>query len=305
MIILKWVAYLSIVIIFGLTVMLNLSFATDAENSKFIIIQDISLKNKLLYLKNGDIWVTDPTAKSYQQLTMLNDVSNFTISYDLAKIVLVRNYKKLYIIDLITSKEEFLSDLETDMSSPSISPSNDKIVYISKSRKEFDISPFMKDKVRHIWIIDVATKKSSDLTENSSIQYSTPKWSPDGGKISFTSMSMRSKGWKVYAVKADNNIEKNKKEVAEGFYSDWLDNKTLIIGSSDKITFYNVNTLKKIKEFKLETGFFPAKFSFAPPNNIYYEDGRENPNLDIGIINIIDFEQKIIFQDARSPVFGR
>ncbi len=303
----------------------NVIFSSDRnlKESKLLLIQKISLKNKLIYLlsnlnsfsgEKGDIWIIDPSnIKNKQQLTNVSDIISFSISYDLTKIVLVRNFKKLYMIDLLTGKENFLTDIDVetkigaelmhpisifDHSAPSISPTNDKIVFISKSKR---------DRVNHIWMIDVATKEKVDLTENSPTQYSYPKWSPDGRKISFISKNGKKNEFMIFIMNIAT-AGKNIVEVTEGFYSEWLDSKTLIIASGMdmryRFIFYNIEKLKKIKEFKLPPGF-TTKFSFAPPNYFYYEDESKSPITDISRMDIINLKNEIIIKNAKNPIFGK
>lgn len=319
---------ISIICILSMLIVLiitNIVFSSDRnqKESKLLLAQKILLKNKLIYLlsnlnsfsgEKGDIWITDPSdIKNAQQLTNVGDISSFSISYDLTKIVLVRNFKKLYMIDLLTGNENFLTDIDVetkigaelthpisifDHSAPSISPTNDKIVLISKSKR---------DRVNHIWMIDVATKEKVDLTENSPTQYSYPKWSPDGGKISFISKKSKNNEFIVFIMNMAT-ASKNIVEVTEGFYSEWLDSKTLIVASGMdmyyRFIFYSIEKLKEIKELKLPPGFV-IKFSFAPPNYIYYEDESKSPITDISRMNTISLERKIIIKNAKSPIFGK
>lgn len=301
----------------------NIVFSSDKNQKepKLLLAQKILLKNKLIYLlsnlssfsgEKGDIWITDPSdIKNTQQLTNVGDISSFSISYDLTKIVLVRNFKKLYMIDLLTGGEDFLINIEVetkiggepsisifDHSAPSISPTNDKIVFISKSKR---------DGVNHIWMIDVATKEKVNLTENSPSKYLYPKWSPDGEKISFISKKGKKNEFMVFIMNIAT-ASKNILEVTEGFYSEWVDSKTLIVASGMdmyyRFIFYNIEKLKKIKELKLPPGFV-IKFSFAPPNYVYYEDESKSPITDISRMDTISLERKIIIKNAKSPIFGK
>jgi dipeptidyl aminopeptidase/acylaminoacyl peptidase len=281
----------------------QISFAQSIKSS------NISLHNKLLYIKGNNIWASDTNGKQCHQLTNTGDISNFAIASDLSKMVLVRNYKKLFIMDVITGNKKFVADVETDMSSPSISPDNNKIIITSRSKRKFDTSKYTNETVRHIWLFDLKKKSNIDLTENSEKPCSAPQWSPDGKQISFTCSSATKKGWYIYTILDPAEINKQKKEVAPGFHSMWLDNKTIMIdninmfGSERVMVISDLENSKIVKEIRFNPGMGTFQFSFEPPNNLYYEDARENPDLDIGRLSISTLKQDIIIRDARSPIY--
>jgi len=259
------------------------------------------LKNKLLYIKTGNIWLFDPATKQNIQFIQANDVVNFSVSSDYNKIAAIKN-NKLYIINAKTNEEVFLMEVETDMSNPTISPTNDKVIYISESEKEFNKPQAATRKVRHIWIVDLNTKAKVDLTKDSPYHHTAVQWSPDGRWVSFA--SSRGNGWRVYLM---NMIDKKQsvKEIESGIFSSWLDNKTLAIGNSHSIKIYDVRSLKQFREIKMQPGFSPAKFAFAGDNNLYYEDMTENPDLDISHLDLVSGKKSRVIEDGRSPMFAK
>jgi hypothetical protein len=88
--------------------------------------------------------------------------------------------------------EEFIADIAVDVSQPSFSPLADKIALISLSKKEFEVSFKIdtttlskelqayareitkprKEKVRHVWIVDIKTKSMVDITSDVPYQHS-------------------------------------------------------------------------------------------------------------------------------------
>lgn len=293
-----------------LNFILTLSFCLISFNTSIaqsIKTADISLHNKLLYIKGNNIWASDTNGKQYHQLTSTGDISNFTIASDLSKMVLVRNFKKLFIIDISTGNEKYIANVHTDMSAPSISPCNTKILITSKSKNKLQTSEYSYETVRHIFLFDLNRKKQIDLMEKSVKPSSAPHWSPDGKQISFTSSSSEKKDWYIYTMQASSIMDNKKKEIMKGFNAQWLDNETLMIGTvsgpEEGITVYNMKDSKIVKEIKFNTSPWPLKFSHEPPNSIYYEDGRENPDLDIGHLDISNLKQNIIIRDARSPIY--
>ena len=279
---------------------MSICYAAGTENSAYVRTSKTTLQKKLLYLKHGDIWVVDLPKSAPRKLTAKKDITNYCVSYDLSKIVYVRNFKKMYELDIATWKEKYLTDLEADMSNPSISPANDKVVYISNSLKEFHTSSFnkaYKETVRHLWLIDLKSLRKEDLTVDSPKQYSAPKWSPDGRRISFASGA-----WNVY-LKNMTNSNDNLIKVGEGYYSEWFDDNTLAVGSSESVNLYNIEKMKKTNELKIQPAFAPAKFSLGLSNDLYYEDQAENVNLDISYVNTVTGQKRKVAEDARNPVF--
>jgi len=285
------------IILFGAIL---ICYAVGTENPTDIRTSKIALQNKLLYLKNGDIWYMDISKRIPEKLTAKEDITNYCVSYDLTKMIYVRNFKKMYEQDITTGRGKYLTDLETDMSNPSLSPANDKVVYISYSLKEFFTSPYNKayhERVRHLWLIDLKSLQKIDLTEESPKQYSAPRWSPDGLRISFASSA-----WDVY-IKKMSSFKNDSMKIGVGYYSEWLGNNILAVGGSSSVNLYSLDRMEKTGELKMQPAFDPAKFSLAVSNNLYYEDQTENANLDISYVNTATGQKGKVVEDARNPTF--
>src|SRR6185369_8321472 len=84
------------------------------------------VKGKLLYLKNHDVWSFDPISKNHKQITHSHKITNYSISSDGKKLVYVSN-NNMFIQNILSNKSVFLTNIEADMSSPSLSPANDTI----------------------------------------------------------------------------------------------------------------------------------------------------------------------------------
>jgi len=108
----------------------------------------------------------------------------------------------------------------------------------------------LKETVRHIWLLDLKTHNKIDLTEDSPTQHSAPSWCPDGTKISFA------KGiWDVYLrdMTGPNRIIK----VGPGYYSEWLDEKTIAVGNFESVTLYNLETMDKKSKLRFNPASIP------------------------------------------------
>ena len=81
---------------------------------------------------------------------------------------------------------------------PQISPTSSKIIYV---RTKMDI---MKDgKTSSIWIVDIDGKNHQKLTSNINNE-SSPRWSPDGKRITFVSSSDDGNGSEIYIYWVDS-----------------------------------------------------------------------------------------------------
>ena len=81
---------------------------------------------------------------------------------------------------------------------PQISPTSSKIIYV---RTKMDI---MKDgKSSSIWIVDIDGKNHQKLTSNINNE-SSPRWSPDGKRITFVSSSDDGNGSEIYIYWVDS-----------------------------------------------------------------------------------------------------
>jgi adenine-specific DNA methylase len=92
-------------------------------------------------------------------------------------------------------------------------------------------------------------------------------------------------------------------KVGAGYFSEWLNEKTLAIGGPEAINVYNIEKMEKINEAKFQPGFYPADFSFGISNKLYYEDQTDNPDIDISYIDITTQQKGKVIKDARSPIF--
>lgn len=262
-------------------------------------ITQTKFKGKLLYIKKNEIWSYDQKSNEHKQITKKHNVTNYTISND-GEILVYVSSNKLYLLNLSTNKDEFLANAETDMSSPTLSSSNDTIIYVSKSEREFQKSKYLKKKARHLWAIDIRSRKKKDITKESPYEYTMANYSPDGKYISFS--SNQGNGWNVFVMTKDySQITK----IGDGMHSEWLQKDTLAIGNFDKVTIYNVNDKTKVREIKIIAMFNPAKFSFNNVENVYYEEMTENPDIDLSYIDVANGKTDKIATDARAPKFVR
>jgi len=293
----------TIVLIAVFTIVINLSpsFVHSSDNDN--VVGSFAANNKLLYLKKNDIWSLDQLNNNETvRVTTKKTVSSFSLSYDKTKLIIVSK-NKLYIQDIKSNVRKLISNIKTDVTPPVISSNNQKIAYISMSNEEYNVSPHVKRKVRHIWIHDLSTRISTDITANSPYEHTSLKWSPDGTKLSFS--TFRDKTWKVYIIDFTSGEEK---VIAKGSISEWIDNNTLVVLNANNdiiIEFFDIAKNKKIKEVMFKARINPGQLTFAPPNTFYSEDFSDNPDGDIKLLNINTLETKTILKDAGYPAFGR
>jgi len=100
-----------------------------------------------------------------------------------------------------------LSDEETSVACPALSPNNKKIVYAG----------WDKDEQWNIHLMNVDASRHIKLTNSAAIE-SFPAWSSDGTKVLFHKKE-NDDSWHIYSVDTDGE---NLKQLTEGDVMDWL-----------------------------------------------------------------------------------
>jgi hypothetical protein len=302
-----------VIVVFGVS---GVSLASDATK-----IKKSDIQNKLLFLRNDDIWAYNVENKSEKRLTSSRDIRNYTVSADATKIAYIRALKKLYVYDTESGAETFIADVTTDASQPSFSPLGDKIALISHTKEEMDVrlSYFfkpVKERVRHIIIIDIKFKKIDDVTQDVPFPHSQVKWSPDGRWISFASFRFgffdklypfSAKKWAVYLMDLSNSKHKTT-EIGGGMSSVWISSDQVVISdgvAANVLSFYDIKTKTLKPSTMIQAGFSPALFTLGGMNNeiVYYETA-EGP--DSGLIrshNIKTNKTEDVVMDAAVPLY--
>ena len=114
----------------------------------------------------------------------------------------MKRYLSIIITLSFLSSQERFSNLDVFnlqyARDPQISPTSSKIIYV---RTKMDI---MKDgKTSSIWIVDIDGRNHQKLTSNINNE-SSPRWSPDGKRITFVSSSDDGNGSEIYIYWVDS-----------------------------------------------------------------------------------------------------
>ncbi len=285
------------------------------------IIKKSDIQNKLLFLRNDDIWAYNVENKSEKRLTNYGDIRNYTVSADATKIAYIRSLIKLYVYDTESGVENLIAELTTDASQPSFSPLGDKIALISHSKEQMDVrlSYFFKpvrERVRHVIIVDIKSNKIDDVTQDVPFPHSQVKWSPDGRWLSFASFRFgffdklypfSDKKWGVYLMDLSNSKHKTI-EIGGGMGSVWLSSYQVVVSdgvASNVLSVYDIKTKTLKPSTMIQTGFSPALFTLGGMSNeiVYYETA-EGP--DDGLIrshNIKTNKTEDVVLDAAVPLY--
>lgn len=149
---------------------------------------------------NSDIWLVPAAGGEAIKLTTSKKSDNSPRwSPDGKRIAFIsaREEKtQIFLISPFGGEAEKLTDHKTAPSNIEWSPDGKKILFVAqdppteqeeKKKKEKD-DAFRFDqefKMSHLWVIDVATKKSTQLTKGNDYTVSQPRWSPEGSRIVF------------------------------------------------------------------------------------------------------------------------
>ena len=125
--------------------------------------------------------------------------------------------------DLFTVKDYLIL---TRIGSPRLSPDGSWIAYTVGKKEKWD-----GKRITNIWLKKADNSKTKQLTNSEKGDYS-PKWSPDGSKIAFT--SVRSKSLQVYVISVSGGEAKQITKAENGINSfSWIGNNSIAYTSDE------------------------------------------------------------------------
>ena len=284
-------------------------------------IKKPDISNKLLFLRNEDIWAYNPENKSEKRLTYAGNIRNYAVSADATRMAYIR-LKNLYVYNTESGVEEFIAAVSTDVSQPSFSPLGDKIALISHTKEEVEVrisyfSKPVKERVRHIFIADLKTKNFEDVTPDIPYGHSAVSWSPDGRWLSFASFRFgfidlidpsSHKGWSVYLMDLNSSKHKTSK-ICDGMISVWRTSDQVVVSDdgvgTSVLSIYDIKTKTLKPSTLIRAGFSPAKFTLGGINNeiIYYETADGSDNGLIRSHNAKTDKTDDVVMNARVPLY--
>ncbi|MDQ6813755.1 MAG: S9 family peptidase [Bacteroidota bacterium] len=192
--------------IYRLKTLTDASISPDGQWIAYTMTTIDSAKDK----RNADIWMVSWDGKQQVQLTNSPDgESSARWSPDGKYISFVSSRQgagsQIWLLDRRGGEGIKLTDTKGDLNGYNWSPDSKKLLLvmkdvadtgknkppkpyiINKYRFKQDVSGYQYDTGRtHLYMFDVATKKTKQLT-NGGYTESSPQWSPDGSKIAFVS----------------------------------------------------------------------------------------------------------------------
>jgi dipeptidyl aminopeptidase/acylaminoacyl peptidase len=261
------------------------------------------------FLRNHNLWVHDLKSGQDRQITQDKKISTYTVSHSGNQIAYVLDDGQLYILDLIENKETFLIK-KTSLADPSFSPKDDQIVFTCSVKKEEHFLSNTFGFVYHLWLMDVQTKKATDLTVESPYHHNSASWSPDGKFISYSAMAnpwwtmFKDVPWEIYLMNVDDKKDLAIK-IGKGSNSIWIDSKRLVISADRLFKVYDVQTRTVVKEFKIDDPY-SEDCSFEPTlETIYCQAfcGGEGEQPVVKIFDVKTRTKKELISSAEHPLY--
>ncbi|MCW5823653.1 MAG: TolB family protein [Cyanobacteria bacterium TGS_CYA1] len=206
----------------------------------------ISTPKSLKFESNGlqiptdlHLWLKDYDSKKKKFLAnMSKGATDFCFSSDGKFLVFSSNTTEpgaIYLASTLEGKPKQLTDGNTSVACPILSPDNSKIVY----------SSWDNDEKWNLHLMNTDGSQNSKLTERDSID-SFPTWSADGKKVIFHSKEENG-SWHIYSIDLDGT---NVNQLTSGKGMDWL---PCASPDGKHIAFWSTRNRKNWEIFLMDT----------------------------------------------------
>ena len=197
---------------------------------------------------NNDIYVMDKEGKNLRQLTdHPSDDRHPTWSPDGKQIAFISNRdggkaSVIYVMDTVGNNlRRLTNDVKfTWIDSPDWSPDGKQIVFTSMV-----INKDAKEKSSEIYVINVGGKNPRQVAKNPKLTWTeSPKWSPDGRQIIFS--SGRTGNYEVYMMDSNGeNLRNLTNHPAPDYQPSWFTPSTLSVSPADNFRTHAWGQVKK------------------------------------------------------------
>ena len=197
---------------------------------------------------NNDIYVMDKEGKNLRQLTdHPSDDRHPTWSPDGKQIAFISNRdggkaSAIYVMDTVGNNlRRLTNDVKfTWIDSPDWSPDGKQIVFTSMV-----INKDAKEKSSEIYVINVDGKNPRQVAKNPKLTWTeSPKWSPDGRQIIFS--SGRTGNYEVYMMDSNGeNLRNLTNHPAPDYQPSWFTPSTLSVSPADNFRTHAWGQVKK------------------------------------------------------------
>lgn len=255
---------------------------------------------KVFFIRNNSIWVFNLKTSQERQITHDKRITSYCVSPDDRLLAYFVDADKLYLYDLSDNKETFLVQIRTDLTNPSFSPKAEQIVLIGYAAA-----------IRHVWLLNITTRKLTDLTSDSEYHHMFVNWSPDGKWISYTSFVnpwwtfIKDASWEVYILDAFDSKHTSYK-IGKGSQSKWANKKRLIIAHDKSLGVYDVHSKKLVKDLKADDPNGFGYFSIGPtPEILFYAsyNGGEGDKSKVKVYDLKSGKKSELILDAENPTY--
>ena len=197
---------------------------------------------------NNDIYVMDKEGKNLRQLTdHPSDDRHPTWSPDSKQIAFISDRdggkaSAIYVMDTVGNNlRRLTNDVKfTWIDSPDWSPDGKQIVFTSMV-----INKDAKEKSSEIYVINVGGKNPRQVAKNPKLTWTeSPKWSPDGRQIIFS--SGRTGNYEVYMMDSNGeNLRNLTNHPAPDYQPSWFTPSTLSVSPADNFRTHAWGQVKK------------------------------------------------------------